>query len=162
MISVPHDMRPLYPHEVENYILCVANGEHKQSKLLDSILKFPLFNVWSLTIITVTLVRIMLRALQRSPRNHFLPILITTCGLCFGAVSSIKVSNRPERVLLLFVSLFTLVSGILCSGLLFQKVATSIDLPDITSLAQLGQHSNFDIYMPQDFDEATEQWLSQQ
>lgn len=162
MISVPAGMHALYPHEVENYILCVVNEVHQQSQLLDSILKFPLFNVWSFTIITITLVRIILRAVQGSPHNFFSPILFNTCGLSFGALSSVVVSNRPERVLLLFVSLFTLVSGILCSGLLFQKIATFIDLPDITTLQQLGQHLNFDIYLPEDFDVETEEWLSQQ
>lgn len=162
MISAPPGMHPLYPHEVENYILCVANDVHEQSKLLDSILKFPLFSVWSFTIITITLVRLVLRAIQKSPHNYFSPILFNTCGLSFGTVTSVVVSNRPERVLLLFVSLFTLVSGILCSGLLFQKIATFIDLPDITSLEQLGEHLNFDIYLPEDFDVETEEWLREQ
>lgn len=162
LISYPSGMHALCPHDVEYYILCVPNKVHEQSKLLSSIIKFPLLNVWSVTIITITCVRYILRALQRSPHNYFSPILFNTCGLSFGALSSVMVSNRPERVLLLFVSLFTLLSGILCSGLLFQKITTFIDLPDITSLQQLGQHLNLDIYLPADFDVETEIWLSQQ
>lgn len=156
---------PLYPHEIEKFIIVVPNLVQRKSTLFLSILQMPLLNVWALAIIIFSIFRQILRSVLKSKSHDFNSILLNTFGLTFGTAGSsantTKISNS-EQILIWFLSLFGMLASVLCSGMLFQEFVTSSLISSINSLADLGKNAHIEIWMPEDFDNSTETWLQEQ
>lgn len=132
----------LYPHTYAKYVVIVPNRLNKKSEIMDLIYKSPLLNVWTITIILITILRKLFQYTTRKKKRTFTELLINTFGMSFGTTSDSKIKNRPEQILLLFLSIFSLLAGIFCSGELFQQYSTYSYSSAINSLEDL---SNTDI-----------------
>lgn len=167
-IHVRHGDMPLYPNEYESFVIVVPNILHSHSSFFKTLLSTPLVNIWVLAISIFSLGRKALRTLIGSHSNSFIEIFFNTFGMSFSATSqtprrgSAADTNRPERVLVLFLSIFAMLAGILCSGMLFQQFTTTAKLSSIKSLEDLGEHLELEIWMLSDLHISTELWLNEQ
>lgn len=155
----------LYPHEMEKFIIVVPNQVQRKLTFFVSFLQMPLINVWALAIIIFTIFRKILRSVLKTKYNEFSSILFNTFGLSFGtaggSANTIHISSS-EKLLIWFLSLFAMLASMLCNGWIFTEFATSLLVPSINSLDDLGKNPNIEIWMPSDFDDSTETWLQQQ
>lgn len=155
----------LFPHKQENFVVLVPNDHRPISEVWHIFATSPIFSVWCIAITLFSAMRCWLRYLAgRRSNEHNIPveqITFETCGLSFGwAIASKATVRRPERVLLVFVSLFAILSGIICSGMLLQQftfnrvvsmINTFKDLQQMqmmTILIPLGLEFNQDIWNP--------------
>lgn len=159
---------PLYPSEYESFVIVVPNLLHSNSSFFHTLLNIPLVNIWLLAISIFSVGRKALRTLNGSRSNGFIEIVFNTFGMSFGATSqtprrgSAGDNNRPERVLVLFLSVFAMLASILCSGMLFQEFTNTVTMSSINSLEDLGKHQELEIWMLSDLHISTEQWLNEQ
>lgn len=144
------DDRNLYPHEFEKFVLVVPNTLIHNS-FLNNLINSPLITVWFLEIILVTLVRIIFQKLIPSNRrNDWCGIFFNSLGFAFGVTTSTLINSRSERILVLFMTIFSLVSGIFCSGYLFQQFTTFTNVNAINSLDDL-RNTNMDLVLPAEY-----------
>lgn len=161
----PNIRYELYPHDLETYIIVVPNLLQRKSTLFLSILQMPLLNVWAVAIILFAISRKIIRSVQKSKLNDFTEILFNTFGLSFGTAgqsASTTLISSSEQLLVLFLSLFSMLAGILCSGILFKEYATSSLISKINSLEDLGRNPEIEVVMPPTLDISTEKWLKEQ
>lgn len=154
----------LYPHEFENYVMVVPNILQEKSTILKSILEFPLLSVWTITICIIFLCRTAIRKLcTSSASNDWIEIFFNTFGLSFGMSGATNVLNTAERVLILFLSIFTILSSNLCTSILFNQQFTTVAyMPSINAFCDLDKYPVLEVYMPADFHNNTRDWLSTQ
>lgn len=127
----------LYPHDTEAYILIVP--KHLKSHLqLMNLFKSPLFSVWGVLIVTVSLIRLCLARLTKSVIKVG-DVFMDTFGLSFGKSTELKISNASENVLVWFFCLSTMLAGMILSTYLFQGFALNHEVPTINSLQDLKQ-----------------------
>lgn len=134
----------MYPHEFETYIMIVPNYMviYSEAILISFLLKSPLLNVWAIAILIFTIGRKII-----SRKSKFGDILITTIGLIFGTSSTYQQSiKKSEKVLILFCSLFAFLSGIICTGFIFQELTSTSYKPSINSLSDLAKHSDLNVW----------------
>lgn len=148
---------PTYPHDFENYILIYPQMVMQQ-KFYEIFMRQSYLQVWPITIILFSIVRKFLRHQMRSPRFGWIDLLVDTFGVAFVSTGGMMVRNRPERILMLFVSIFGLTTNILFSGLLFQRYSTTVNLKEINTLEELGDTINLPIRMADDIG-YLETWL---
>lgn len=159
---------PLYPNEYESFVIVVPNILHSNSSFFKTLLNSPLVTIWVLAISIFSLGRKALRTLNGSHSNSFIEIVFNTFGMSFGATTqtprrgSAADTNRPERVLVLFLSVFAMLASILCSGMLFQQYTTTVAMSSINSLEDLDEHQEIEIWMLSDLHISTELWLNEQ
>lgn len=105
---------------------------------ITTLVKSPLFNVWTAAIITVTFLRMGLqKCIYHRQSRSLLDLFFDTFGLIFGTASGRPIDNRPERMLMLFLAFGALLAGILCTGILFEQFTTKQRTPTINSLSDL-------------------------
>lgn len=156
---------PLYPHEIDKFIIVVPNLLERKSILIWSIIQMPLISVWALGILFFSTCRKIIRTILKTRNNHFSAILLNTFGLSFGTAGETKSTSQissSEHLLLWFLSIFAMFASILFSGMLFLEFSTSTLVPSINSLEDLGKFPHIDIWLPTRFDANTETWLNQQ
>lgn len=162
-LAVGHAM---YPHRQENYVVLVPNQHHRPPQLWLVLAASPLTIVWMSAIGLYATARCAVRSMQWRPevgrrlggrkkrcsRRLTLydvnDILLETWGLAFGWAIAVRPSGRADRVMLLSVSLFAIVSGVFCSGLLMQQFAFNKHRPAIQTVADLNADTNVTIVLP--------------
>lgn len=145
----------LYPHDFVDYVIIVPNDRNEQSTVSNELLSSPLFKVWASSIILFTVMRIMIRKLyperdiQHTSQNALIYIFFNTFGLSFGTTSAHGASNLTEKIVVLFVSIFCILSGIFCTGFLLVKMTSSKNVPKINSIAELMEHPELTVIIPE-------------
>lgn len=91
----------------------------------------PLLNVWAVSIIAFTIIRVRLRPFTSTltKNNSILRILLDTFGLSFGTTSGLRDTRQNERLITVIISSFALISSIYCSGMLIQHRSANINVP---------------------------------
>lgn len=147
---------------MEKYIIVVLNKLERKLTLFLSVLEMPLISVWTIAIIIFAFLRKVLRSVLNSEYKHFGTIFLYTFGLSFGTAGNSNYTTHTsssERLLLSFLSIFAMLAGILYSGMLFNEFSTSLLVPSINSLEDLGKNPHIEIWMPLEFDNSTETLL---
>lgn len=147
---------------MEKYIIVVHNKLERKLTQFLSILEMPLISVWAFAILIFSICRKILRSVLKSKYNEFSSIFFNTFGLTFGTAggsNNTTLISGSEQLLLWFLSLFAIMANILCSGMLFKEFSTSLLMPSINSLDDLGKNPNMEVLMPTEFDIGTESWL---
>lgn len=150
---------------MENYVIVVPNKLERKTKLLISILEMPLISVWAFAIIIFSIFRKILRTVLKSKYNDFSSIFLNTFGLSFGTAgdsANSKMISSSEQLLIWFLSVFAMLASNLCSGMLFTEFSTSLLMPSINSLVDLGRNPHIEIWIPAEFDISTIAWLQPQ
>lgn len=151
----------LYPHDSERYVMIVPNQLNLDTTeliIVSFLRESPLINVWAAVIIIFSISRYAV-ALQRS----FGDTIFNTVGLIFGTASPGNcVSGRPERILVLFISIVCLLSGILFTGFIFQQFIINSFKPTINSLEELGQHKEMEVWTLLEYSAMSREWLALQ
>lgn len=123
------DYLQTYPHKSVEYVIVVPNRKAATSVLLMSVVRSPLISVWLNVIVVVTLLRIVFqkRALKNrtSKKRNWSELFFDSVGRAFGTSTIAKIEDLSERVLLLGMSFFALLAGIICSGMLFEKFSSN-------------------------------------
>lgn len=141
----------MYPHKQENYVVLVPNYRREQSALWHTFATSPLFSIWCSTISLFAVVRYFLQRASRVPRRERVPfdrIAYETCGMSFGWTIISSASSRPEKLLMIFISLFAVLSGIFFSGMLLQQFAFTNVLPTINTFKDLQAVQRMTIMIP--------------
>lgn len=129
----------------EQYVIVVPTEWQASAIDIRSMIKSPLFIVWIFIIVLFTLLRkcFQLFAMNRNELTITTPIveiLLETYAIMFSTSSSaasICGNNRPERTLIVFLWFGSILASILCSGMLFDKLATNRLEPRMNSLADI-------------------------
>lgn len=151
----------LYPHAFDQFVVVVPTQYQSVSKLLQTMMNNPITRIWAITIITFTIMRKLSQKFgsfeNKNRAAGSTSIFFQTLGVTFGTTGQ-EPKNRSEAVLLLFLTLFALLSGILCSGLFFQQITTSVKTPTITTIAQLLQRKDLEMVLPVWMNESVKYW----
>lgn len=151
----------LYPHAFDPFVVVVPTQYQSASKLLQSMLNNPISRIWAITIITFTIVRKFSQNFgsfgTRNRAASSSKIFIQTLGVTFSSTGQ-QPKNRSEAVLLLFLTLFALLSSILCSGMFFQQFTTSVKTPTITTIEQLLERPDLEMVLPVWMNASLEYW----
>lgn len=122
----------------------------------------PLINVWALAIGLMTISRIIIRKVKKHGKINVLQILFESYGISFGMTSNKAHLKIAERILLMFLSIFSIVAGCFCSGFLFQQYSISYFPSAINSIDDLNR-TDIPIYVPIEFlNPITLNWFQQQ
>lgn len=165
MIALEYDgLFPCYPHDYKKFILVVPYIHKIQSTFWQSILNFPLINVWAIAILIFYICRKFIHFVLPSKRNApHNGTLINTYGMSFGVTAApANISNSTEKLLLLFLSIFALVASNLCSSILFSQFSTSSEEPAIQTFQDLGKFKTIDLMVPVLFTTEMHSWLREQ
>lgn len=158
----------MYPHRQENYVVLVPNEHQHPPELWLLISNSPLTTVWTGAICQYTVMRLLIRYAQRrrqerdlqrqgrTPSGRHRPlsawdvdrVLLETCGLAFGWSVAVRACGRADRLLVVSISLFAIVSGVFCSGLLMKQFAFGQQRPRIDTLGDLIRLANMTVMMP--------------
>lgn len=153
----------LFAHNHDDYVVIVPNELRTSTRIWLAIIRSPLFSVWAMAIGIFTLARKMLRhlAADGKPSATMGSILFDTIGLTFGTTSGVvrRIKNRPERVLVLFLTLVAMLAAIMCPGHLFEELSTVSYRPKINTFDEL-KRSNMGIMVPSQMDDVTIDWLN--
>lgn len=152
----------LYPHDVENYVLVVPNIRQKDLTIWQSILNFPLLNVWALVIAIFCIFRKSIRLIYKSRQQSVTEIFFNTFGLSFGTTDPSNVNTFPENTLILFLGIFCVLAGNLCTGYLFQQMTVFDYKPEINHLTDLNKYPNLSVYMRKPYNERIIKWVQTQ
>lgn len=146
------DFIDLYPHGFTDYVILVKSEFIENTAASDKLLKSPLLTVWASAIVAFSIIRILVRQLllfkftDNPSHNSFLYILFNTFGLSFGATSANGLNSRAEMILVLFVSLFSMLAGIVCAGFLFEQLTITRSVQAINSFQDLMQHEELELF----------------
>lgn len=141
---------PMYPHDITKFVLVVPNIQVKTSNSVKTILGSPLICVWSIGILLCTLLRLALNKMHRNSANtnENVYVFFNTFGLSFGTTANNSTRTWSQKCLAITISIFGLLSGIFCGGLLFQQMTLYKSMPAINCLDDIAKFTNIDIYMP--------------
>ena len=134
----------IYPYDSEKLVLLVPNELIASSLLTKLILESPLLTVWSITIILISTIRICLQTNNNHWNSDISSIVLDTFSVAFAGSGYLLVTKRPERILIVSLSIFFLLSSILCTDFIFQQYTTQAMKPTINSLEDLN-NSNIQI-----------------
>lgn len=149
----------LYPHKFVEYVIIVPSDIKEQMGIGDMLLKSPLFSVWAICVGVLSIIRMVIRRLfafnnkfdkRNRSQNAFVYIFFNTFGLSFGATSAQGAESRTEKAIVLFLSIFCIVAGILCTGFLLEQLIETRTEQKINSLEQLLLEEKVDIVLPND------------
>lgn len=150
----------MYPHRQENYVVLVPNEHQRPPELWLVLASSPLMTVWMGAITNFTLARCVIRLVERRRRRRYgahcdpIPswdidrLMLETCGLSFGGAIALRPAGRADRVLLLSVSVFAIVSCVICSGVLLKQFAFGDRRPKVDTLADLNRLANVTVVLP--------------
>lgn len=150
----------LYPHDYDNFVIIVPNLLKEHNNLINIIIDSPLVNVWAITICIVTIVRCIFKYILKNS-NDWMYTFIETYGISFGTTSAAKSTKLSDQIIVLFLSIFSLIAGIFCSGILFQQYATVSFEPRINTLDDIAK-AQYHIFVPREhITNETKYWLQQ-
>lgn len=123
----------------ENFVMVVPTINRSSFTLFKSIVESPLFCVWALTICIFALARKGLRLLDgnNSAKSSLFALFFDTFAIIFGSASDSSIVKKPEKVLLVFVMIFSMLADILCSSMLFKVITLSHQINEINSLSEV-------------------------
>lgn len=167
MIFSESEFSKLYPHKFVEYVIIVPSDIKEHLGIGDMLLKSPLFTVWAICVGVITLSRMVIRRLfafnsqfdkRNSSQNAFVYIFFDTFGLSFGATSAQGAESKTEKAIVLFLSIFCIVAGILCTGFLLEQLIETKAEQKINSLEQLIFEEDLDIVLPSDLNFVAKQY----
>lgn len=133
------DVLDLYPHDFTEFVILVPMDFKEESALWDKLLNSPLFTVWASATVVFT---------DNTSHNDLVYILFNSLGLSFGTTTAHGVHSRAEMILVLFVSLFNVLAGILCASFLFEQLAITNYVPIINSFEDFLDHTELRLIRP--------------
>lgn len=126
----------LVPHRTADYVVIVPYMAGSNESLANLLYESHLFNVWCISLVAFIIARIFLRHCHSSLRsiNELIYIPINTIGVSFGTTSADPTKSRPERIVILFVAISSIFTGMFCADILLQTFIASPLRPLINSL----------------------------
>lgn len=160
----------MYPHRQENYVVLVPyqRRENGGRSLWLVLVASPLTAIWATAIALMVVVRYAVRIAEQRIKepmirggglvklsSSLLPwsdvdeIVLETCGMSFGwSIRTQRVWGRAERILLMGLCVFSIVSGVFCSGLLLQQFTFAGEKAAVNTLQELNALKNITIVLP--------------
>lgn len=151
----------LYPHTEIEYVIVLPNIENRNSVIFTTFVRSPLFSVWAIIIILVSIIRKILQRLAVTPpekERSYNDLFFDSLGRAFGTTIIEKIDIRSERVLLVAMSLVTVLAGILCSGMLIEKFYSNRYTPIVQTIDEL-KASGYTITISKTFDSVVKSWF---
>ena len=133
-----------YPYGRNKLVFLVPNDYRDVSILFTLVIKSPIVNTWLVVIVLFSVTRILIQ--QKQKRKNVMLIIMDTYSVTFTGIGFIKVTNRPEKILILSLSICFFVSSIICTGFLFNKCILTHKQQAISSIEDLNR-SNLDIFV---------------
>lgn len=149
-------IKGVVPYRYVKYVIVIPRDLQTTSMLWQSIIRSPLFSVWSLTIIMFTGLRKLLQYLTGFS-GTIGEIFFDTFARSFGMAGYQRINNRPEKILMLFLSFVALLAGIIFSGMFFEQITVVQSQPTIRTLKAL-EASKLPIMMPDRFGRDIIRW----
>lgn len=150
-----------FPHSEIEYVIVLPNIEISNSVIFTTLARSPLFTVWALIIVLVSILRKILQRLAvttlRKPRSYN-DLFFDSFGRAFGTTIIETIDIRSERVLLVAMSLVTILAGILCSGMLIEKFYSKRYAPSIQTIEEL-KASRYTLTIPSTFEVNNKNWF---
>lgn len=150
----------LYPHKIIDIVIIVPSDIKEQSGIGDMLSKSPLFTVWAICVGIITVTRMLVRKLlalnnnldkRNNNQNAFIYIVFNTFGLSFGATSVQGAESRTEKVIVLFLSIFCIVAGILCTGFMLEQIIETKSEQKINSFEQVLLEDDLQLMVPSEY-----------
>lgn len=139
------------PYDIEcNYerlILIVPNNQLKL-KMINNVSQLFIVFVWCIAAVVFTFLRKIFQLILESTQMNILENYFINLGVLIGTTSTTP-SNTSERILLLFMAIFSMLSSLLFSGFLFQQLAISDSVANINSIEEL-EKSNLHLFVYED------------
>lgn len=164
VIYVP--MKALYnkivPHTEIEYVIVLPNIEISNSIIFASLVRSPLFTVWAIIIILVSIVRKILQRFTVTPlgkQRSYNDLFFDSLGRAFGTTIIETIDVRSERVLLVALSLVTVLAGIFCSGMLIEKFYTKRYTQSVQTVDEFKSSSGYVLTIPDTLDEPIKDWF---
>ena len=133
-------MAESYPFNEDKLVIIVPNKMVATSLLIKLILESPLLVVWSITIIVMTILRLaFLQKNGKNRANHTGRIILDTYSIAFTGAGFVTIKKRPERILMFSLSIFSILSSIFCTSLIFQQYTSDLMHPVINSIEELNK-----------------------
>lgn len=139
-----HKPRKLIPHTTGVYVVIVPYLGSSSISLSAVLYDSPLFTVWCACLIYFVVVRLVIRCFHSIEinRNELIYIPFNTIGLSFGTTAAGSVRTRSESIVIVFIAISSIFTGILCSGILLQSFVVSSSRPTINSLEDIYKFPN--------------------
>lgn len=136
----------LYPHTIEDIVIIVPSKRTVKSNLLEIICESPILQIWMPFIVACTIIRQFL-ARRGQTWTTISTTFFDTFSLAIGenAKSGLHL-ERAEKLVTLFISFFSILSGVLFTGALFQKFTINVVSSNIDTLAEL-EESGLTLFM---------------
>lgn len=147
--QLPH--LPLYPHDFNHLVILVPNQLIIASADGNAFKIFLFISIWLGPILFTFCFRCYFHKVFPARQNKkWFDVLFDSYRLTLCGNSEMKVSNKTEQVLIMFLRIYAMLTGILCSGLLFQLYTSdTIYTPKINTIQDL-RESKLDIQYPWD------------
>lgn len=135
----------LISHTVAHFVVVVPYVGSTSSSVGQILYDSPIFNIWCASVVSFIIVRLCIRRCMfiKICLNEISYIPFNTIGLSFGTTSAKSVRNRSENLVVLFIEVSSIFTGVFCSGILLQSFVGSSNRPIINSLADLDKLSSF-------------------
>lgn len=144
------------PYRYVKYVVVVPRTLETASMDWQSVIRSPLFCVWSTMIFLFTALRKLLQHFA-GPTDTISDIFFDTFAMSFGMAGHRRIHNRPERILLTFLYFVAMLAGIICSGMLFNQFTMAQGKASINTLKEL-EASKLPIMMPDCFGPGVIKW----
>ena len=136
----------LFPHDIRKMVILVPNTYIVVSLLLSHQINSPIVNVWIIVIILVSLIRILIQHKEKAEcRTKITHIILDTFGTAFTGICHIKITNRSERIIVVSLSIFSIISSAFICGYIFKHSTMTEQRSTINSIEDLNK-SNLVIY----------------
>lgn len=117
----------------------------------------PLLCVWFSTIGVVTIFRSVTQnkfhnTVVNNQKNHqsIETLFFETMGISFGT-SGLWQNTNQRQVLILFLSIFGMIAGILCTGILFEQFSMERSRFTINNIEDIGKNKSLIVCVPWEF-----------
>lgn len=132
----------LNSHSTARYVVVVPYFGSASSSLGQILYDSPLFNIWCALIVVFIVIRLFIRKLYRLENENYdlTYIPFNTIGLSFGCTSPQNTQRRSENIIVLFIGVSSIFTGIFCSGILLQSLVGSLRRPYINSVEDLDKY----------------------
>lgn len=135
----------LYPHDTDNYIVIVPKI-FKSNTDYTHILNSPLLYVW-MPVVTVVAVTLFIFKKVKKTNQKFIDIFFQIFALSLSNSFESVESSGAENLLLWWLCMGTMLSGMLLSSMMFQGFTVQTNILTITNLVEL-QMSGLPVWAP--------------
>lgn len=149
----------LEPHEFDNLVVIVPAGFNDNVSFNFSAYLGPRFYATSITLGAIIVCRKFFRFATKSPNTDIACSFVDTFGAYLGTKPTCKMYNRPERVLVMMLFIFSQTTLLWFSGSLIKSFITKKSQHNINTLAELAD-SKLKIIISSDVGYEMHNWIT--